>query len=300
MKGECTSRVTDRPKAHGQRPCPSIINYPSSIISRNAFTLMELLVVISILAMLVSILLPTVERVRRQARAVACQAKLGQWGTLLAAQMLNNPEEHILRPYWKPGGHPDDFDQHYGRDVPEDLYLCPMASRLAKAPDSAPGSSSAVGSTFTAFWVADDGFRWATSYGVSRTVIHSPEERKNNGFGFADLASVKGAISASVPFMADCICNTITVGPGFDKLEPPAFEDVFFSPGSGDWPCVCIDRHNSGVNCLFLDWSVRKVGLKELWTLKWNEGFDPRGPWTRAGGVKPEDWPPWMRRFKDY
>jgi hypothetical protein len=22
--------------------------------------------------------------------------------------------------------------------------------------------------------------------------------------------------------------------------------------------------------------------------------------WTKAGGVKPEDWPPWMRRFKDY
>jgi len=28
--------------------------------------------------------------------------------------------------------------------------------------------------------------------------------------------------------------------------------------------------------------------------------WDTAGPWTKRGGVKPEDWPPWMRRFKDY
>jgi prepilin-type processing-associated H-X9-DG protein len=63
---------------------------------------------------------------------------------------------------------------------------------------------------------------------------------------------------------------------------------------------VCINRHDGFVNGLFLDWSVRKVGLKELWTLKWHRDFDTAGPWTKAGGVKPEDWPQWMRRFKDY
>ncbi len=52
---------------------------------------------------------------------------------------------------------------------------------------------------------------------------------------------------------------------------------------------------------LFRDWSVRKVGLKELWTLKWDDRrFDTNGPWTMAGGVQPEDWPAWMRGFKDY
>jgi hypothetical protein len=48
------------------------------------------------------------------------------------------------------------------------------------------------------------------------------------------------------------------------------------------------------------DWSVRKVGLKELWTLKWYAHFDTVGPWTKRGGVKPEDWPEWMRGFKEY
>jgi len=61
-----------------------------------------------------------------------------------------------------------------------------------------------------------------------------------------------------------------------------------------------INRHEEHVNSLFFDWSVRKVGLKELWTLKWHRQYDTSGPWTKAGGVQPEDWPPWLRRFKDY
>jgi hypothetical protein len=62
----------------------------------------------------------------------------------------------------------------------------------------------------------------------------------------------------------------------------------------------CIDRHNQAIHSLFMDWSVRKVGLKELWALKWWGGYNTHGPWTRAGGVQPEDWPPWMRSFRDY
>jgi prepilin-type processing-associated H-X9-DG protein len=64
--------------------------------------------------------------------------------------------------------------------------------------------------------------------------------------------------------------------------------------------CFCINRHTGYSNALFMDWSVRKVGIKELWTLKWHREFDTQGPWTRAGGVQPSDWPPWMRNFRDY
>ena len=51
---------------------------------------------------------------------------------------------------------------------------------------------------------------------------------------------------------------------------------------------------------LLMDFSARKVGLKELWTLKWHRGFDTEGRWTTAGGVQAEDWPEWMRKYKDY
>ncbi|MHC4073855.1 MAG: type II secretion system protein, partial [Planctomycetota bacterium] len=49
---------------------------------RRAFTLIELLVVIAIIALLMGILMPALARVKKQARTVACQALLKQWGTI--------------------------------------------------------------------------------------------------------------------------------------------------------------------------------------------------------------------------
>ncbi|MHC4462073.1 MAG: hypothetical protein ACYS6W_13180 [Planctomycetota bacterium] len=41
-----------------------------------------------------------------------------------------------------------------------------------------------------------------------------------------------------------------------------------------------------------MDWSVRKIGLKELWRLKWHRKWDTNG-WSG-------EWPEWMKNFKDY
>ena len=73
-----------------------------------------------------------------------------------------------------------------------------------------------------------------------------------------------------------------------------------YTPDHDHMQRVCIDRHNGAVNCLFMDGSVRGVGLKELWTLKWYRQYCTTGPWTAAGGVWTTDWPEWMRRFKDF
>jgi hypothetical protein len=61
-----------------------------------------------------------------------------------------------------------------------------------------------------------------------------------------------------------------------------------------------MNRHIGHINGLFIDWSNRKIGLKELWTLKWHRQFDTAGLWTIAGNVQSGDWPQWMRSFKDY
>jgi prepilin-type processing-associated H-X9-DG protein len=81
--------------------------------------------------------------------------------------------------------------------------------------------------------------------------------------------------------------------------DPPEYKDEW-KGYDNEMMHFCIDRHNGFVNYLFMDWSVRTVGLKELWKLKWHKKFDVNGPWTYGGGVAPSDWPQWMQHFKDY
>ena len=56
-----------------------------------AFTLIELLVVTAILALLVAILLPTLQRVRKQAKAAACQAELRPKVTAISVMLTCRP-----------------------------------------------------------------------------------------------------------------------------------------------------------------------------------------------------------------
>ena len=108
--------------------------------------------------------------------------------------------------------------------------------------------------------------------------------------------------AANVPVLGDCFHP----GTYVSQDEGPPLQECLeiWITASGrvqsNWADWCVNRHNGGINLLFMDGSVRKVGLKELWTLKWHRDFDTAGPWTQAGGVKPDAWPPWMRRFRDY
>jgi prepilin-type N-terminal cleavage/methylation domain-containing protein len=58
---------------------------------RNGFTLVELLVVIAIIALLMAILMPSLQKARDAARRISCGSRLKQWG--MAIQMYANAND---------------------------------------------------------------------------------------------------------------------------------------------------------------------------------------------------------------
>lgn len=144
------------------------------------------------------------------------------------------------------------------------------------------------GSTFEAWEIIDPPTRFRGSYGYNHSLFHKTEYDTSISLDYSihwdGLNIFQFRNVAKVPVFLDSITPDILVISEF----PP-------------WSCsACINRHNGHVNGLFLDWSVRKVGLKELWTLKWDKQFDTANKWTKAGGMQTEKWPKWMRSFKDY
>jgi prepilin-type N-terminal cleavage/methylation domain-containing protein/prepilin-type processing-associated H-X9-DG protein len=263
-----------------------------------AFTLIELLVVISVIALLMAILVPTLQRVKRQAKAVVCRANLRQWGTILALY-TEDSEGHFPPSFlwFLRGSHGPDDDPNkppvYHHIRTKGIACCPMAARPAD-PEWSAGSGTSLGieftstggSTFEAWEITSPPPPFRCSYGFN--VWLSDFKRT------CSIYSVSG--KAEIPVLLDC---EEWWGRHPEWMEPPPIESApYIFMG---WPLYfCINRHDGGINGLFMDWSVRKIGLKELWTLKWHREYDTAGPWTKAGGVKPEDWPKWMRRFKDY
>ena len=291
-------------------PKAKIVNSHSSIVNPKAFTLIELLVVIAIIALLMAILVPVLRSARNQARAVVCQTNLKQWGQIMNLYTQDN-EGHFPRYsidvflviFRRP------FDTKYDREISsyggisaEGITCCPMATAgpgefaqkgtwsFGDEPD-APRGEFRYGSTIRAWEITGWGSPFRGSYGFNNNFFLTPWIFGHQMASF-NTYQVKG--SANIPTFLDA---TWLNGAPRSTDDPPKLEHDDRVNRMGQF---CINRHNGYINGMFLDWSVKKVGLKELWMLKWNPQFDTSNKWTRAGGVMPEDWPVWMQGFKDY
>ena len=269
------------------------------------FTLIEVLVVIGIISLLMSIFLPSLERVRREARAIKCQSNIKQWSLVWSAFLDDNDgtfghisfvpcDANICNTNW--------WNDYYLRPETEGIRLCPNDTEIANPTGELPtidcpkkmcggkyiswGRYGRAGTRLYGAYGSYGANNWLNEFYCKETLRPQENYWKNT----------EAMNPGDVPMWFDCSVSSTWFN---DYYDPPPSEERSEVFGWEGGLCV-INQHDGNINCLFMDWSVRKTGLKELWTLKWHRNFNTMNEWTLAGGVQSADWPDWIRQYKDF
>ncbi|MHC4477073.1 MAG: hypothetical protein ACYTEL_15610 [Planctomycetota bacterium] len=243
---------------------------------RAALTKTDVFIALACVALLLANLGAVAGGGRRRAKETVCVSNLKRWGTVWKAFVDDN-EGWFTEDLWWMAVLETYYENHK-------LLLCPEAAR----PQAPVSQGTIYGGKFNA-WVTDyDDRLYIGSYGQNQWC--------RSGAGCARMCDmiwetphVKSA--SEIPLLMDCAFIGLTPLP-YD--EPPRYDGDFTNVGNVDeMKRACVNRHNGAVNVLFLDFSVRKVGLKYLWLLDWHRD------WPIPETISLPYWPYWMENFKD-
>ena len=292
------------------------------MVKKKAFTLIELLVVIAIIALLMSILMPALAKVKRQAQGVACQSVLRQWSLMFTMYTEDSDG-------WVPAGYTWEYGQlklkgfwivalrrYYPMNKGFKIFFCPTATKIRE------GGETGEKSEFAAYKFA--GLRNNPCSSYYKDYL-SPQYLTNDlcvqgsiGYNFhiansqsdlpdpwdqqrREIRNVRVTGGNFIPVFGDCL---IEVEPFDYTSDAPIYEGAFNISGETNSWRWCINRHGSkkeGVtNMSFLDGTVRKVGLKELWVLHWNKDWKQDMADNPYSTIDWSDGTGWMVPFKDY
>ncbi len=282
---------------------------------------------------------------RMKAREVLCRSNLRQWGVMFQMYAEDNDGElgdgnwngdysiesrgyrewlHYLRPYYK--------NDHK-------ITLCPMATKPWSRGARGKYSAWGIFASSSQYRCPYDGTNWSAeiegyyeaviegawqsespgdvgSYGMNNWCSGMPENKEQIATGYMAGGSrplagawltfnVKDA--DTIPLFLDALW--LAGSPRQIDIPPQLELGVTQAQGSANnMNRFAVNRHNGNVNSLFLDFSVRPVGLKELWIQKWSRIYTidsaVRDEYGDLGAIQNMQalgaWPPWMAEFKDY
>jgi len=285
---------------------PCDVPQPRRKSNHHAFTLVELLVVIGIIAVLVGILLPTLGRARRSARAVQCMSNIRQL-TMGAIQYYTD-NKYKWSPYYDGGGTPGPptmpgpnmFQIEWMSQVSKaqqfnKCRLCPEAADPNPTYPNTPGTNMAGAAFYCwgpngrAMQYFDDTWKagqppkqLAGSYTWNGYCLRSdPSGNDGKLVGGGQAGDLKRLWTpplkgiAELPIISDGCWPTAWVKDTDgvpDSIYAPCGNPLNLNPGNGgNWARIVVARHNMAINIGFFDGHVAPIDLPDLWRLKWHK-----------------------------